>query len=56
MPSDDSSAAIPYGNLTPITITPMPGLGTMKDENYPTPPSLVEGEGYRERGHFHINR
>ena len=30
----------------------MPGVGTTKDENHPTPPSPVEGEGYKVGGIF----
>ena len=33
----------------------MPKSGTMNDEITPTPPSPVEGEGYREARHFHMN-
>ena len=33
----------------------MPKSGTMNDEITPTPPSPVEGEGYSEEGHFHMN-
>ena len=33
----------------------MPKSGTKNDEITPTPPTPVEGKGYREARHFHIN-